>query len=214
MMEKQKGKEAEIVNKIRDAIRVAKGAVENEPEPYRAEAFRVVLGRLLESTEVSASVGEVETPKVDKRGKSGLDGFEKLAGACSISRHQLEDVVDARNGVVGFLVHLDGTAGPREEQIIASQCILVTYHVALGKEWVGAATLAEAIRNAGIGSLKNLSRNLCARPDLFRKRGSKRSTEYKLTETSKKAALLTIKALSEGKGQEVLAAARGEAETE
>ena len=213
MMRKQKGKEPEIVNKIKDAVRIAKEVVENEPEPYRTEAFRVVLGTLLESTGTSASVDEVETPKVDRRERPGTDGLEKLASACSISRHQLEDVVDTRDGVVSFLVHLDGTAGLREEQIVASQCILVTYHVALGKEWVGAATLAEAIRNAGMSS-NNLSRNLSARPDLFRKHGKKRSTEYKLTETAKKVALLTIKALSEGKGQKVLEAARGEAKTE
>jgi hypothetical protein len=213
-MGKQRGDEAGTVSKMKDAVRIAKEVVKNEPEPYRAEAFRVVLARLLESIEAPTSVGGVEALKSDTQGKPRSNGFEELAEACSVDRHQLEDIINARNGVVGFLVTLDRAASDREKQIVASQCILVTYHVALGKEWVKASILGEALENAGIGSVGALSRYLSARSDLFRKSGRYKDREYKLTEIGKKAAFLTIRALSEGKMKEALATARGEMEKE
>ena len=209
-MKKQGGKEAETVSKMRDAVRIAKEVVKDEPEPYRAEAFRTVLAKLLESIEGSTSVGGIEPMKIDRRAKPSPNGIEKLAEACSISRPQLEDIVNTENGVVRFLVPLDRTASEREKQIVASQGILVTYHMALSKEWIEASVLVEALKNAGIGSIRELSRYLSTRSDLFMKRGEGKYREYKLTETGKKAAFLTIRALSEDRIEEALAAARGE----
>jgi hypothetical protein len=159
------------------------------------------------------SIGEVAVPKAEELGKPLLSGFEKLARVCSVPYDQLEDIVDVKDGTVGFLVRLDGGAVVSQRQIVAAQCILVTYLVALNVEWVAATVLAEAIRDAGI-STENLSRNLGVRVDIFRKRGKRKLTEYKLTESGKKISLRTIKMLSRGRVQEALKVATKESDKE
>jgi hypothetical protein len=181
------------LSEIKKAVKIAKELVKDEEEPFKSEAFKVILSKILEE---SKEITSMKRPLEKGAGKIAINPIDELSKYCSVSPDKVREVVDIANNTVLFIVRLK--ASEAEKQVIASQCILLAYHVGLGVEWVKATLLREALKNAGIGSLNNLSRNLNKRNDIFRIRGTGKSAEYRLTEAGKNDAMNKIKSLSSG----------------
>jgi hypothetical protein len=181
------------LSEIKKAVKIAKELVKDEEEPFKSEAFKVILSKILEE---SKETTPVKRPLEKDAGKIATNPLDNLSKYCSVSVDKVREVVDIVNNTVSFIIRLK--ASEAEKQVIASQCILLAYHVGLGVEWVKATLLREALKNAGIGSLSNLSKNLFKRNDIFRIRGNVKSAEYRLTEVGKNDSISKIKSLSSG----------------
>jgi hypothetical protein len=177
----------DLIAKVKTAQEVA----ETAQEPYKLETFKTVLIALLGEP---GETQQVETGH--KRMPVVQPSNSKLADLCGITVEQLANVFDIEDGVISFIAPLEGSLPDKLTN--ATLCILAAYETVLGKDWVESITLAERLQSAGVGSLDNLARSLKNHPDLFRSKGAKSHTLYKLTDLAKKKALSVIQQLATG----------------
>jgi hypothetical protein len=125
------------------------------------------------------------------------NGMKDLAQICGIPLSKLKDVISIKNDKVEIIAPIKGSDA--KKQIIASECILAAYEIVFKQEWIKASLLTESLCAMGIQRLGNLSANLSRSSELFRKRGAKRNTEYKLTTAEGRiSAYQIIRKLSNG----------------
>lgn len=177
----------DLITKVRTAQEVAEFAQES----YKLETFKIVLTSLLGEPGVTQQV-ETEHKKVPVTQPSK----SKLADLCGVTIEQLANVFDIEGDAIGFIAPLEGSLPDKLAN--ATLCVLTAYETVLGKDWVESVTLAEILQSAGVGSLDNLARTLKSHPDLFRRKGSKNHTEYRLTDLAKKRAMSVIQQLATG----------------
>ncbi|MDE1818703.1 MAG: hypothetical protein KGI19_08890 [Thaumarchaeota archaeon] len=191
------------LDKIKDKIKVAREAVKGEEEPYKTAAFQVILGKLLDSeqSEVSHSITQLMKPKsstidTTKQTTDLEKGKEELAKNCGITVKELDDVLSIKNGTIQIIAPLKGTEP--EKQIVVTQCVLATYEIVLGKEWIESSLITKCIDLSGVGGLTNLARTVKNNTNLIRTRGKRPNLEYKLFGPGKVSAFQIIKKLAKG----------------
>lgn len=182
---------------VKEKIALARKAVEGEEEPYKTEAFKIIFSKLL-GTCVNSGVDDnnhstVAMPKGDTSSKKG--GFEtkktEFATICGIDAKEIDNVFYVKDNEIRLVSPLSGNE--TEKQIKASTCILLAYEVLFGKTWLSSLILSKSLDLSGVGNLTNLADNLKRNSDLFRKSGTKRATEYKITGPGRTKAIEIIK---------------------
>lgn len=189
---------------LAEKITKAREAVEGQEEPYKTEAFKIVLAHLLNSSSAEPDVSQGSTPqKYERKTTSDIKpdlkiGKSGLASYCGISINELDDVFSVTEDKVEMIVTIPGNEA--EQQIIASQCLLAAYEIILGEEWVDSPILSEGLRAMGIRDKgRNRSTNLKRKFELFRLKGKAPHIKYKLTSGSgRSSAFKIIRKLAKG----------------
>ncbi|MGI0056775.1 MAG: hypothetical protein ACREAK_05310 [Nitrosarchaeum sp.] len=192
---------------LAEKTKKAREAVEGQEEPYKTEAFKIILTHLLNSSSAAESITQGSTSQKFERPtlldqKSNLKkGKSELALLCGLSANELDDVFIIEEDKVEMHAPVSGTEA--EKQIMASQCLLVAYEVLLGQEWVDSPVLVESLRAMGIQDKgRNLSTNLKKRSEYFRLSGKAPHKKYKLTTVARTSALNLIRQLAKGEKNE------------
>ncbi|MGD0978490.1 MAG: hypothetical protein ABR962_05040 [Candidatus Bathyarchaeia archaeon] len=173
---------------IRRAINIAKEI----EEPYRLKAFEIVLSKLWapfaeqKTKTIETASGESGTANLEAR-------IEEFAAKCALSVDQIENIFDFQEDGPLFTVPLQGSHA--EKQVLVSRYLLAAYHEAYGKEWI---SLNQILAEHGVGSLDNLGANLKKHADIFRQRGRKKASEYKLVDAAERETFHMIHELSTG----------------
>lgn len=188
------------IKNIKNKVKIAREAVEGEEEPYKTAAFQVIFSKLLnDEVDVGAnSISQHFIPPSDDTSKK-VDSEKKkieLARICGIDVKELDNVFYVKDNEIRLVSPLSGKE--TEKQIKASVCILLAYEILFGKTWLSSLVMSKSLDLSGVGNLRNLAKNLKRNSDLFRKSGTKRATEYKITGPGRTKAIEIIKKVAKG----------------
>lgn len=191
------------IKNIKNYMEIARKAVEGEEEPYKTEAFKIILGRLLDSGEENVPPTQ-ELLKKNSGNKTQDLSFDfeqkknEFVKNCGITVNELDDVIYIKDNIVQLIASLSGSE--TQKQVTAAKCILAIYENILDKEWVNSSTLSQCINSSGI-STTHLSRNLRKYSSNFLRvsgQGKGKSLEYKITGPGRISAYEDIKKLAKG----------------
>lgn len=184
-------------NDLKQKIKIAKEAVENESEPYKTEAFKVILNKLIESDSVSKEKELFHSPQPEKT-KQNIDLLlKKFASQCNLTEEQLGKVFSIKGNSIEIIAPIQGSDA--KKHLYVTLCVLAAYEYVLGHDWVPVSVITEYMKSAGVKDLKNLSRTLAKHRTYFRKTGGRRFVKYKLTTTDGRiTALEAIRKLVKG----------------
>jgi hypothetical protein len=188
---------------IKKKIMIAKDIVSDEEEPIKTAAFQVIFSKLIDADQIENTTEEKQhTNPITSQTSLTNEQInlekrkEELAKNCGITIKELDEVISIKNDMVQVIFPLTGNESTK--QIIAAQCILVTYDIVFGKEPVNSSLLSKCIDYSGIGALNHLAENLKEHSDLFRAAGKGTRLDYRLTGPGRKSAYETIKKLAKG----------------
>jgi hypothetical protein len=187
-------------DKLKDKIELAKKIVSNQPDPYKIEAFKVILNYLILSDhEVTINPKSIITQHEKQDPIKTGDTINKFANSCGITVEQLTDIISIKENKFELVVPIN-EKNDSQKMIKGALCIMITYEQIFGVDWMKTQQLTQHLREIGIQDHGyNLSTYLKQNPDLFRARGSGKGTEYKLTTgIGRTKAYETIKELAAG----------------
>lgn len=166
---------------LKKFIQLAKESVIDEDEPYKTEAFKIILNHYI--TTNSTDLSHHPDPSKNKtQNNSNLDAKLKLlADKCNLNSHQINDVFSIKENSVEIICPIIGSDAYKH--VVVSLGVLAAYELILDCDWVSSSTLAECLRSAGVKDLANFSSTLKKYHKYFRSRGTTKSKEYKLTST-------------------------------
>lgn len=190
----------EEVEKLKEKIKIAHEAVQDEPDPYKLEAFKIVLGKLLKEHMVnSASKTFQQDTTPTETTPSGNLSVRKLdlATRCKITPDQLKNVLLITENKVEIVKPIESNSDSKK-MIIAAQCIIITHEVVFEQEWIKASVMTDCFREIGIKDPgHNLAALMTKNSDLFLKRPN--AQEYRLTtDKGRLSAFETIRKLAIG----------------
>lgn len=187
---------------IKEKISIAKKAVENESEPYKTEAFKIILSSLISGAPIkSTSKSKTKTKSVreKKPDKSTPVTFEQkndiseLAEKCGVSSDTLSEVVTIKNNVIQLIKR--PSIKESEKHILFTLCILTCYKILYELEWIQSHTLKKCLDESGVGDLTH-SAQYIKKSSLILDRGSGKGMEYKITGKGMDKAFEIMKKLS------------------
>lgn len=183
------------VEEIKEKIQLAKQLVKDLEDPYKTEAFGVILSKLLESEllPTTKKLTKTEKPK-EKKMETIEERIRAFAEKANISTERLEDVFDFEEDKPTFLANIEGTDAGKQVRI--SQCVISVYDEMYLKPWTPSSILYQILKDKGVGSLQHLSENLSRRRGTFRKKGKGKATRWKLTNDGKRETLDLIRELA------------------
>jgi len=184
-------------NNLKQKIKIAKEAVENESEPYKTEAFKIILNKLIESNFISKEKESFHLQQPEKT-KQNIDlSLKKFASQCNLTEEQLGKVFSIKGNSINIIAPIQGSDA--KKHLYVTLCVLTAYEYILEHDWVPVSVITEYMKSAGVKDLKNLSRTLAKHPTYFRKTGGKRFAKYKLTTADGRiTALEIIRKLAKG----------------
>lgn len=190
------------VSNIKKKIKLAQEAVQELDEPYKLETYKIILKSSLNSTSTPPEEQNNAkfTPKIDESPKSD-QGLAKLLDLCKIDERELSDVLKIENDEVIIKKTLDGTE--KQQQIIGSQLILLTYEFCMDKREINSATLKSCLKKSHIfDKSKHFASNIKNKKNLF-SFSSKSSNNNTYSLTSHKGRDSAIELLTKlAKGEE------------
>jgi len=168
--------------KVKEKVKLARQAVDGIEEPYKTEAFKIILSKLLDSEKNPQKIDlNVSTEEITK--KSSIDDIKEkmkeLANKCDLTINELERVISIRDNTIEFICPIFGSDA--RKHIIVTQCLLISYHTIFGSEWISSQTIIECLRSMGVKDVTNLSFSLKKYPDLILAQGTRGHREYRLT---------------------------------
>ena len=172
------------VDELRKKIQIALEVVSGVPEQFKAKAFEVILSQLLKETLTVSKVSESKA--LDEK-------VTEFARKIGIEAHQLSEIYEFGEKEPIFIATIKGTEA--EKQFLISRCLLLAYKEVYNQEWINGSTLWRHLKDCGVQSLKNLSRNLDKHRDEIMSTGKGTGKRYKLTQKGRKNATNFIKQL-------------------
>ncbi len=173
--------------KIKQIIKIAREAVNDEQEPYKTEAFKISFSKLLEQ-ELSRSTinntNQMEILSIDQNLLTETTDFDTritlFAQKCRLTLQELKDVFYIDEKLIYLISPLN--VSEEEKQTLASQCILTAYTLLFGKEWLESSLLKNCVDLSGIGEMDHFARNI-RKKQIFRVRGKGKGKllEYKIS---------------------------------
>lgn len=167
---------------VKEKIKLAKQSVEGEKEPYKTEAFKIILSKLLESEKVKQKIdSSVDIEEITK--ESSIQNIEEkkaeLASKCNLTINELEQVIFIKDDIIEIIAPISGSDA--RKHIIVTQCLLIAYQTIFGQEWISSQKIIECLRSMGVRDVTNLSLTLRKYSDLVIGQGTRGHKEYKLT---------------------------------
>lgn len=175
------------LEQLKKIIKLVREAVDDEPEPYKTEAFKISFSKLLErelSEHTINNTKQVGITSIDQNLLPEATNFDTnltlFAQKCRLTLQELKDVFYMDKESIYLISPLRGSEA--EKQTLASQCILTAYELLFGKEWLEAPLLMKCIDLSGIGQTDHFARNIRKKQIIrIRGKGKGKSLEYKIT---------------------------------
>lgn len=162
---------------------------QKSPEPIKTEVFKITYSTLLTQTSTDFKTTELDPEMIiDDKSLSSHSNFEKklhvFANNCNLSASDLKDFYYIDDEEIYILPALTGSDA--EKQTIATQCILTSYQMLFGKEWLDSQTLMKCVSDSKVEGMDHFARNMRRRKNiLIRGRGRGAVLEYKITNIGK-----------------------------
>lgn len=186
------------VKQLKEKIKIAHESVENELEPYKMEAFKIILEKLLHDITNSKQVDSNQITDIQtiEQNTDSTQSLFKLATKCDLEIQELTNVLELENNEIILLKKMNQDTDAKN-QVVASQIILTARMKGLNEEWTKTSVLLEIGLKNRLGFETNLSRNL-TQSKIFRTKGQGRATEYSLTTDGWQEGLKIITTLARG----------------
>lgn len=184
------------ISDLKKKIKMAMESVKELDEPYKLETYKIILSKSLDSEIQEEDNTEKKKPQESKKqpkNKENLDeNLEKLASLCKISSRELSDVLKIENGEITLKKRFTGTDA--EQQISATQLILLGYEIGLEINEIDSRTLKGVLKKSNIPDRnRNLAQNLKTKKDLFNMSSvSSRVNTYSLTANKGRASAIGL----------------------
>ena len=165
-----------------EKIKLAKEAVDGENEPYKTEAFKIILSKLLESKTVQQTIDLSSNSEKITKATPIYKIEEKtaeLADKCDLTIDELDKVIFIKDNTIEITSPISGSDA--RKHFIVTLCLLASYDTIHGQEWISSQTILDCLRSMGVRDITNLSSNLGKYPDLIITRGTRGHKEYRLT---------------------------------
>lgn len=162
---------------------------QKSPESIKTEVFKITYSTLLTQTSTDFKTTELDSKMIAcDESLSPHSNFEKkldvFAKNCNLSTSDLKDFYYIDDEEIYILPTLTGSDA--EKQTIATQCILTSYQMLFGKEWLDSQTLMKCVSDSKVEGMDHFARNMRRRKNiLIRGRGRGTVLEYKITNIGK-----------------------------
>jgi len=179
-----------IKSKINEVIELVKDL----DDPYRIEAFKIVLDKVLKvgkDDDLQADIPE-DVPE-----DSSINPMNTLAKEADISVSELKNVFEFEDNEFLLVRKIDEDTDSKK-QVMACQLIITANMRGKKTDWVLGSSLREIVNKNGLGNPKNLAANL-SKAGIFRTKDSGKASKYSLITEGWQAGLESIKQLSKGK---------------
>lgn len=167
-------------DELKEKILIAKKAVENEPEPFKTEAFKIILNKLLNSSgKPSLGSSTTQFKENDSNGDSD-DPLTVLANKAGLSKDDLMNVLDFKDNQFSLL-RVKGK-NKTEQCFYCALMILAFWKIGKGEEFISNVKLGSPISKYGIAT-SNLSTTLNKQEysEFIVAKGKGKSKEYRIT---------------------------------
>lgn len=187
-------------DELKEKVSIAKKAVESESEPYKTEAFKIILSSLISGTPIKPKPKPKSQSKSRKRTTNSLplileqkNEMSELAEKCGISPDELSEVITIKNNVIQIIKRPE--LQENEKHVLFSLCIMTSYKILYEIEWVPTIIIKKCLDESGVGDMGHSSGNI-KKSSLILDRGDRKGTEYKITGKGMDKAFEIIKKLS------------------
>ena len=190
---------------IKEKIKIAREAVKDEEEPYKTEAFKIILSSLIgEVTSTMKKKGKSKSNSKSKHSKrkktlsrpvilEQKNELSELAQKCSISTESLSEIITIKNNIIQIIKR--PKIQEKQKHVLFSLCIITAYKILYEIEWLSSVILRKALDESRVGDLGHSSEAMIETP-LIVNRGTKKAKEYKITGKGVDTAIEIIKKLS------------------
>ncbi len=186
-------------NIIKEKIKLAHKAISDEKEPYKIEAFKIILEKLLGDNSKTEDKGIGDQKGVsESEYTTGTisEPLSQLAEKCGIDLQELKNVLDYENNEFILLKKIEGSSDV-QKKVTGCQIIITAWMKGKNIEWVKGSILRELVEKNSLGDTSILAKNLND-SGFFRTKGQYRGVEYSLTTNGWQEGLKLITKLAEG----------------
>ena len=154
------------LDELKEKIKIALESVKDLEDPYRIEAFKIVLENLLDNIESSSNpINNSSLIEKTELHDSG-DNILTLANKCNISKDEVYNVITLKDSIIEFLAPIEGTDA--FQHVVGALCILLSYEIVLEISLLSSKKIFKSLRPAGIRDTGgNFATNLKKYPKLF-----------------------------------------------
>jgi len=165
---------------FKEKIDIAKKAVEGQAEPYKTEAFKIILSKLLNSDSKYPSGDSAGLPSDEGADVDNDNPLQKFANEIGINKNDLMNVIDFTNNELSLLrVKGEGT---KEQNFYSAIIILAFWKVVCKDEPFISNVKFSPISKYGIPT-NHLSKNLKQKEykEFIITKGKKKAIKYRIT---------------------------------
>ena len=172
------------LEELKEKIKLAKDAVHDQEEPYKTEAFKIILSSLV-SGNSGQGQGQGQRKKKKKgqsaqRTNSGIsktpleqkNDLTELSKNCGISADELSEVITIKNNNIQIIKR--PKINKNQKHVLFSLCILAGYRILYELEWVSSSQLRICLDASAVGDLKHLPNTIANESSYFTKRTEER----------------------------------------
>ncbi|MCH8914948.1 MAG: hypothetical protein IIA82_03770 [Thaumarchaeota archaeon] len=174
---------------LQEKIKIAKESVQDQEEPYKTEAFKIILSSLIGGTKFekpkdgsSPKRKRKSTPKGGSTQSSIVYEMKnkpsEFAKKCNISEDELFETISIKKDIIQIVKKLK--LKETEKHIQFGLCILTSYKILYEIEWLPTTRFRKCLDDSGVGDLGHIFRSLSS-TSLIINRGTKTGKEYKVT---------------------------------
>lgn len=180
---------------LKEKISIAKKAVEDESEPFKTEAFKIILNKLLSTGQSTLNTPSI-TPRETESTNANGDPVEIFANHIGISKNDLLNVLDFKDDQLSLL-RIKGNK-ISEQYYYCALMILAFWKISMREEFVSNVKLGRPMSKYGIPTA-NLSANLKKTnyKEFIVTKGKGKSQEYRITTKGIQQAVEIIKELAQ-----------------
>lgn len=186
---------------LKEKIKIAREAVQDEQEPYKTEAFKIILSSLISRTPMrSKAKSKVKSKSTGKKGINPIlskleqkNELDELSKKCGITTDALSEVITIKNNIIQIIKR--PKIKESEKHVLFTACILACYRILYEIEWLSTNLLKKCLDDSAVGDLGHYAEDI-AKESFILPRGEKRGKEYKITGKGLDMAYEVIKKLS------------------
>lgn len=188
---------------VKSKIKIAKEIVQGEQEPYKTEAFKIILSSLINGSPTNSKGKAKGKAKGKSTKRKGVNPTQtkleqkneliELSKKCNIDTDALSEVITIKNNIIHIIKR--PKIKETKKHLLFSSCILAGYRILYEIEWLSASLLKKCLDESGVGDLNHYYEAV-GEASYILPRGEGRGKEYKMTGKGLDKAYEIIKKLS------------------
>ena len=194
---------------LKEKIQIAKDAVKDQEEPYKTEAFKIILSSLIGGSTIqpkgngsSLVTGSGKRKRKPSKKKTSnvtpiqltqKNDFDELSKNCGISTDELSEVLTIKNNTIQIIKR--PKIKESEKHVLFSICILGCYKILYEIEWLPSTILKKCLDASAVGDINHYAEAVAKESNIL-PRGDGKGREYKITGKGLDKAYDLIKKLS------------------